>query len=70
MEIFLELIRFSSTEAIMMASARMYYLPDRKITAVVVENGDIAQRRNNGNLAAPIFLIDALIEQVVQRTAT
>jgi len=48
--------------------ARMFYLPDHDITAVVVENGDdVAQRRNSGNPAAPTLLIDDLIYQLVQR---
>jgi CubicO group peptidase (beta-lactamase class C family) len=50
---------------------RMFYLPDRDITAVVVENGDdINQRRNSGNPAAPTLLIDNLIQQIIQRVAS
>jgi Ca2+-binding RTX toxin-like protein len=50
---------------------QMFYLPNRDITAVIVQNGDdVSQRRNNGNPAFPKLLIDDLIEQMVQRVET
>jgi CubicO group peptidase (beta-lactamase class C family) len=48
--------------------ARMFYLPQQNITAVVLQNGDdIAQRRNNGSSAFPKLLIDDLIENIVKQ---